>query len=1060
MSSRGAFIANHRATRSWLLAWHGAAALLLLAFPLRLASAAPDAIAAEAFRLPEVGEHALRILSPRVLELTLVTSRDPGSPGASKWEIAENGSHIEGGLPGDYLVLVDSDPRAVKAVGARRRVLYAASEHRDLRVDNHRFLVLAEPFDLSKEVTIEVRNPSGQLWAAEEKFIATTSPLRLSPAIHVNEVGYTPALPKKAMVGYYLGNLGELLIPSEEFQLVENETGKTVFTGKLSSRKDVGFLYEPTPYQNVREADFSTFDRPGKYRVVVPGLGASLPFRIDDGSLMAFVRTYALGLYHQRCGTDNALPFTRFVHEACHTAPAAVPLPEPEFEAAWKIIANLNKSVPVGQSGTIRDASSQLYPYINRGPVDVSGGHHDAGDYSKYTTNSAALIHTLIFAVDSLPGVAELDNLGIPASGDGISDILQEAKWEADFLAKMQDADGGFYFLVYPRDRRYEGDVPPDHGDPQIVWPKNTAVTAAATAALAQCASSPLFKKHFPKEATVYLEKAKLGWKFLADAIARHGKAGAYQKLTHYSDNWTHDDEIAWAACELFLATGDSAFQRKLFEWFPDPADTSTWRWGWWRMSECWGNAIRSYAFASRNGRVPREKLDAKFLSKCEIEVVAAGDDAASRSRDNAYGTSFAAESKKERSAGWYFSNDLAFDITVAYQLDPRDEFRDAVLANLNFEAGCNPSNVSFIAGLGWKRPREIVHQFARTDRRTLAPSGIPLGNLQSEYQYLDLYKSELGSLSFPDDGQNPWSYPLYDRWADTFNVTTEAITVNIARSLASLAYFAARTPSGHSPWTFQKIVIAPLDGVVPVGEMRELHFAEPPPDLEDAVVVWEARDHEPVLGPSMRFTAKSAGAQWAEVEVQWPDGRRAFANLSFSADAPVTRWIDGTLPKGATAGTNGGDAWRWAAAERALPLSDVAQVHVSTSSPGLHEHWFEKAEATLDILPGDTLFAYVYLDPSNPPKEVMLMWNDGTWEHRAYWGENQISYGTTDSAGRHPMGAIPATGEWVRLEVPASAVALEGRTIHGMGFSLFDGRATWGPAGRLSGALRSNAER
>ena len=48
---------------------------------------------------------------------------------------------------------------------------------------------------------------------------------------------------------------------------------------------------------------------------------------------------------------------------------------------------------------------------------------------------------------------------GLPESGDGKSDLLQEAKWEADFLAKMQDADGGFYFLVYPREREYEIDV-------------------------------------------------------------------------------------------------------------------------------------------------------------------------------------------------------------------------------------------------------------------------------------------------------------------------------------------------------------------------------------------------------------------------------------------------------------------------------------------------------------------------------------------------------------------------------------------------------------------------
>src|SRR5205823_4710653 len=149
-----------------------------------------------------------------------------------------------------------------------------------------------------------------------------------------------------------------------------------------------------------------------------------------------------------------------------------------------------------------------LYPFVNLGPVDVSGGHHDAGDYSKYTINSAALIHYLVFAADSFPGVAALDNLGIPESGDGKSDLLQEAKWEADFLAKMQDADWSFYLLVYPRDREYESDVLPDHGDPQVVFPKTTAVTAAAVAALAEAGSSPLFKSLFPDRAAVYLQKA------------------------------------------------------------------------------------------------------------------------------------------------------------------------------------------------------------------------------------------------------------------------------------------------------------------------------------------------------------------------------------------------------------------------------------------------------------------------------------------------------------------------------------------------------------------------
>jgi hypothetical protein len=118
--------------------------------------------------------------------------------------------------------------------------------------------------------------------------------------------------------------------------------------------------------------------------------------------------------------------------------------------------------------------------------------------------------------------------------------------------------------------------------------------------------------------------------------------------------------------------------------------------------------------------------------------------------------------------------------------------------------------------------------------------------------------------------------------------------------------------------------------------------------------------------------------------------------------------------------------------------------------SDGLHEHWFNGASATLEVDPGDILFAWVYLDPENPPREVMITWNDGkSWEHRAYWGANAITYGETGSAGRYPGGTLPPAGRWVRLAVAARSVGLEGSMLSGMGFSLVGGRATWGPAGR-----------
>ena len=120
--------------------------------------------------------------------------------------------------------------------------------------------------------------------------------MRWSPVLHVNQTGYLPDFPKEAMVGYYLGSLGEMDVGADgatQFQILDARSGQEVFQGPLRPRPDQGF---PNPcYQQVLEADFTDFKTPGEYRLSVKGLGVSFPFRIDDAVAGAFARTYALG---------------------------------------------------------------------------------------------------------------------------------------------------------------------------------------------------------------------------------------------------------------------------------------------------------------------------------------------------------------------------------------------------------------------------------------------------------------------------------------------------------------------------------------------------------------------------------------------------------------------------------------------------------------------------------------------------------------------------------------------------------------------------------------------
>jgi hypothetical protein len=158
--------------------------------------------------------------------------------------------------------------------------------------------------------------------------------------------------------------------------------------------------------------------------------------------------------------------------------------------------------------------------------------------------------------------------------------------------------------------------------------------------------------------------------------------------------------------------------------------------------------------------------------------------------------------------------------------------------------------------------------------------------------------------------------------------------------------------------------------------------------------------------------------------------------------------WVGDALPTGAIP-VGAFEGWNWTCFDP-LPLSG-ALAHKSDIVAGVHQHYFHGATQTLTVNAGDTMVAHVFLDPLNPPTQVMLQWNDGTWEHRAYWGQSQLPWGVEGTISRRSMGALPPTGQWVRLEVPASLVGLEGRTLNGMAFTLFNGRATWDHGGKFA---------
>ena len=163
--------------------------------------------------------------------------------------------------------------------------------------------------------------------------------------------------------------------------------------------------------------------------------------------------------------------------------------------------------------------------------------------------------------------------------------------------------------------------------------------------------------------------------------------------------------------------------------------------------------------------------------------------------------------------------------------------------------------------------------------------------------------------------------------------------------------------------------------------------------------------------------------------------------------------WIDDALPEGVVPlGNGGGGTGFQFVSGPDHPVFSGKKSH-RRSSEGLGQHLVQNAKSPLRVDDNTRLFTYVFLDPKNPPKQIMLQWNDGkSWDHRVYWGEEKIGWGKEGTASRRNLGPLPKAGEWVRLEVSAQSVGLgAGTQITGWAFTQFDGTVYWDKAGLVA---------
>ncbi len=652
------------------------------------------------------------------------------------------------------------------------------------------FLALPHPFEPACHYTLETRDLAMRPMSPHDGTASETpvDPPRLelryrgdrgrSPLIHVNQAGYPPGARKYAYLTGYLGI--DPASPDEpvdfdataydSFEIIDADSLQTVSTGRVElspvCRSTDGARPDRLSGGRVWELDFSGFCEPGRYRIAVSGLGVSYPFTISPRSYNVVLGTLMRGVYHQRCGTDLASPWTRHTHPPCHLDDARIP----------ELAEYRHDELPFFEQ---KAASKHPCP----------GGHHDAGDYGKYVTNGAAFAGYLLQALEVYPHLLAFDASPIPESGNGIPDLVDELVWELRWLSAMQDpADGGVHTIVKPHPTMsYENGVAGSNvsekfAEPRTVWWKDLPATAAYAAVLAKAARSPMLKTLDDEQCNRWLKKARKAWAFCQRETDEQGAPNKGVGGHHYGQFLGPRDEYTWAAIELWLATGEQEFHDYFLE-HHDPAEG--WNWGWWPLKDAHGLATRAYAYAVRDGKHP------EMLAACVSGpkgVLAAARAACDWQRGWATRPSFAEDPYRFGRWGWYFLSDIAtYDLLLAASLteaEEADRFRQAALFNTDHELGNHAGDVVSITGLGYRRPIDHVHQASRYDQIVEPVPGIPLGFHPAGFNR-GSGDRELMSR-FTHGG-----LPIAHRYVDCWYVNQEFTVQELATTLASYAMLA-----------------------------------------------------------------------------------------------------------------------------------------------------------------------------------------------------------------------------------------------------------------------------
>jgi endoglucanase len=541
------------------------------------------------------------------------------------------------------------------------------------------------------------------------------------PGIKVNQLGFLPSAQKLAVVPG----------AATRFTVVDAASGRQVLSAGLGQAASWDASGE-----RVRVADFSGLRTPGRYRLRVDGLPDSAPFAIAPGIYrdleVAAIRSFTLN----RAG----IALTPAVG-----GPYARPLAHPDTTVL----------VHASAASASRPAGTTLAS---------PKGWYDAGDYNKYIVNSGISTYTLLAAYEHFPAGFDRLALNLPESGNGLPDILNEALWNIEWMVTMQDPeDGGVYHKL--TNQAFDGMVMPEAATaPRYVVQKTTAATLdfAAVMAVASRVLAPHDKAQ-PGRSARYLAAAERAWRWAEAHPAVLYRQPADIHTGAYGDERV-DDEFAWAAAELLIATGKDAYRQHLLAAKP-PGGTEP---GWADVGLLGTLSLSTHASG----------LPAAVATGARTQLLAAADSLVARWRTSPYRISM-----DGKQFVWGSNSVLmnqAMMLAAAYRLEPRPDYLDAAQSALDYVLGRNGPGMSFVTGFGTRQPRAPHHRPSEADTLAAPMPGMLVGGpnpgQQDGKDCPVPYPSRLPALSYLDHVCSYASNEIAINWTAPLVYVTAAL--------------------------------------------------------------------------------------------------------------------------------------------------------------------------------------------------------------------------------------------------------------------------------------------